>query len=122
MNHTKQLRYAGWAHLILVSVVLSGCTASKATLQNEVNHVTELLNSWKGKSVEQFLQVNPKAGQPLNLGGGKVRYTYKYDPPNRSEFYVFYARVRYYLLYFYVSADGIIYHTDYERAYRESYY
>ena len=105
--------------LLIVVFILSVCGVSKTTLQQEAQDVTGILNSWQGKSVENFLKANSQVVESLSLGGGKVRYAIIHTPRSNYEYYVIAGRYRYYLLYVYVSELGIIYATDYKIAYRQ---
>ena len=113
----KNLQFA----LLILVFISSGCGVSKATLNKEQLYVENLLNDWRGKSVEHLLQNNPEVHESLNLGGGKVRYSFLYGQSyGNYEYYVIYGRYRYYLLYCYVSSSGVIYRTDYKSIYSEN--
>ena len=76
-----------------------------------------MLDSNKGRTVEDFLKQYPEVQDHLDIGGDKMRFTYLSIPPDNYEEYIIMSRYRIYRLYFYVSDKGIIYDTDYQKAY-----
>ena len=107
------------ALFLIIIISICGCAASKSTLAKEEQHINNILKSWEGKSVEEFVSANPHV-ESLDLGGGKVRYTTYYTPSHNVEYFIFFLRYRHYELYFFVNPSGIIYNTSWSRLYRNS--
>ena len=88
-------------------LLLSSCAAiigipSKDKLATEQSKIEGNLSSWIGSSVENLVKSYPNVSETLDLGGGKVRYSFRQPTID----YVMFVGYRYYELYFFVSEDG----------------
>lgn len=103
---------------LLVIAFLFGC-ASMHTLDLRANN---FVNSWKGKTLEEFVRVNPNLNpfQTINLGGGKSRHVYVWreDITTQSVVAGMIAGKNqdlYRIVYLFVDAQGVIYDATWEK-------
>ncbi len=106
--------------LLFVIAFLFGCT-SMHTLDIQANN---FVNSWKGKTLEEFVRVNPNLNpfQTINLGGGKSRHVYAWREDMTTESVVAGMvagknQDLYRIVYLFVDSQGIIYDATWEKTF-----
>ena len=105
--------------LIFVCLAIVGCTSMK-TLDVRAN---TFVNSWKGKSLEDFVKSNPDIDpfEVIDLGMGKKRHVFRYRESLTSEELAYSILtdnpkaklVRF--IYLFVDNRGIIYDATWQR-------
>ena len=115
----KDLYIATFIFLFIIAF-LCGC-ASMKTLDIQANY---FVNSWKGKTMEEFVRVNPNLNpfQTINLGGGKSRHVYAWreDITTQSVVAGMIAGKNqdlYRIVYLFVDSQGVIYDATWEKTY-----
>ena len=103
---------------LLVITVMIGC-ASMQTLDRRAN---TFVNSWKGRTLEEFVRVNPNLSpfQTIYLGGGKARHVYVWREDITAEsmaagLIAGANQDLYRIVYLFVDAQGIIYDATWEK-------
>ena len=102
--------------LLCFLIVMVGCAVHTSQNDTELQIIAE---SFTGKNIETFLEINPDIKEPIPIGNGNMRYTYYHDVTTAGEFgnailFGVYSNA-YYTFYLFVNRDGVIYKTNFVR-------